>query len=220
MPEINEILEKKLSQGREFRNVMEFRAGESTEEGQMIVEGHFTTFDEEYLLFRWGNYEVWEQIDPHAFEKCDMSDVIMQYDHHGRVFARTRNDTLKISFDDRGGIMRADLSKAADGAGLYNDIQNGLIDRMSFAFTVNKDKRETFEDHETGFIKVVRTITEIGKLYDVSAVSIPANDGTDISARSFSDGVIAELEAERLEAQKKAEARKRLALKLRTLSIR
>lgn len=218
MPEINELLEKKLSQGREFRNAAEFRAGEGTEE--MIVEGYFTTFDEEYMLFRYGNYEVWEKIDPHAFDQCDTSDVIMQYDHEGRVFARTRNETLKISFDDHGGHMRGDLSKASGGEGLYNDIKNGLIDRMSFAFTVKKDKRETIEDHENGKIKVIRTITEIGKLYDVSAVSIPANDGTDISARSYCDGVIAELEAERLKAQAQLEARKRLALRLRLMSHR
>jgi HK97 family phage prohead protease len=186
----------------------------------MIVEGHFTTFNEEYLLFRYEDYEFYEQIDRHAFDNCDLSDVIMQYDHNGRVFARTRNDTLRISFDDKGGFMRSDLSKASGGKGLYHDIKYGLIDRMSFAFTVQEHKIEEIKNEETGKTKVLRTITDIEKLYDVSAVSIPANDGTDISARSFCDGVIAELEAERLKAQAQLEARKRLALRLRLMSHR
>ena len=83
----------------------------------------------------------------------------------------------------------------------------------SHALTVFEDKREVTEDHENGITKVLRTITKIGKLYDVSAVSIPANDGTDISARNFSDGVIAEIKAERLKTQEKEHRKARLKLK-------
>ena len=78
---------------------------------------------------------------------------------------------------------------------------------MSFGFTVDEDKREVTENRETGAVDVLRTITKIRKLYDVSAVSIPANDGTEISARSWCDGVIAELEAERLKSVAIEEAR-------------
>lgn len=219
MTEMSEKMIKKLSDGRQFRNISEFQALERDENtDEMIVEGHFTTFNEEYMLYRFGTYEVWEKVDPHAFDECDLSDVIMQFDHEGRVFARTRNHTLRITFDEVGGFMRGDVSKASGGEGLYNDIRNGLIDRMSFAFTVAEDKVEEIRNHDTGITKILRTIIKIGKLYDVSAVSIPANDGTDISARSWGDGVIERLEAERLEARRKEEARKRLALRLRIMS--
>ena len=78
---------------------------------------------------------------------------------------------------------------------------------MSFGFTVDEDKREITEDRATGAIDVLRTVTKVRKLYDVSAVSLPANDGTEISARSYCDGVIAELEAERLKSIAITEAR-------------
>ena len=218
MTKIDEALMRKISEGRQLRRNdahPEFRALEQGSDDSMIVQGHFTTFNEQYLLYKCGIYTVYEQIDRHAFDECDMSDVIMQFDHRGRVYARNRNNTLEISFDDVGGVARADLSKASEGEGLYNDIKNGLVDRMSFAFTVDEEKREVTEDYETGNITILRTITKIGKLYDVSAVSIPANDGTDISARSFVDGVIEELEAERLSAEKREMARRRLKLKLK-----
>ena len=221
MTQASELLMNRIAEGRQFRrNDMhpEFRIGSGEEdEGALIVEGHFTTFNEEYLLYRSNYYEVYEQIDAHAFDECDMSDVIMQYDHEGRVYAKNRNNTLQISFDNIGGFMRADLSKASDGKGLYNDIKNGLVDRMSFGFTVKKDKRLEEYDSTRDVWIMHRCITKIRKLYDVSAVSIPANDGTDISARNFCDGAIAELEAERLKAQMSIEARRRLALKLRLM---
>lgn len=214
---MNKTVLDKISEGRQIRrNDMhpEFRTIDG-EDDELIVEGHACTFDEPYLLYDWDDYKVYEQIDRNAFAECDMSDVIMQFDHSGRVYARTRNNTLEVKPDNVGLFTRADLSKSSDGPGLYADIKNGVIDRMSFAFTVLEDKREVTEDHEKNITTVLRTITKIGKLYDVSAVSIPANDGTDISARNFSDGVIAEIKAERLKAQEKEHRRARLKLKLK-----
>ena len=74
---------------------------------------------------------------------------------------------------------------------------------MSFGFVVGEDKRETTIDHENDVEIVTRTTTKITKLYDVSAVSIPANDATSISARRFADGVIERIKAERLERANK-----------------
>lgn len=207
----------KISEGRQIRrNDMrpEFRTVDGDND-KLIVEGHACTFNEPYLLYKYSDCEVYEQIDRNAFLECDMSDVIMQFDHAGRVFARTRNNTLEVQPDNEGLFTRADLSKSSGGPDLYADIKNGVIDRMSFAFTVLEDKREVTEDHENGITTVLRTITKIGKLYDVSAVSIPANDGTDISARNFSDGVIAEIKAERLKTQEKEHRKARLKLKLK-----
>ena len=94
-------------------------------------------------------------------------------------------------------IEEADEARLAE---LNEEIKGGYTTKMSFGFTVDEDKRETVENREEGTITVLRTITKIRKVYDVSAVSIPANDGTSISVRQLTDGVIGELEAERLHA--------------------
>lgn len=210
-------LDEKLS-GREYRRMTAIEARKAENEDKKIVEGYATTFDDEYLLYDWGDYRVMEKIDPHAFDKCDMSDVIMQYDHEGRVFARTRNKTLELTVDDHGLLVRADLGGTELGVGLYNDIQGGYIDRMSFGFVVGEDKREIVEDHEKNIVTVHRTITKIKKLYDVSAVSFPANDGTEISARNYCDGLIAEIKAERLAAEKAKAERENQIRKIKILS--
>ena len=163
-----------------------------TRDDEMIVEGYATTFNEPYLLFRENKYAVYEQVDPSAFERTDMTDVIFQYDHQGRVFARNKNGTLEISTDEHGLKIRANLGGTEEGRKLYEEIKGGYTDKMSFGFTVRGDKRETTENKETGETRIDRIITDVGKLYDVSAVSIPANDATEISARSVSEGAIAD----------------------------
>lgn len=211
----------RIEAGRQFRRCdwrPELRTAGDGEES-LIIEGHATTFDEEYDLYSfddWDGYRVTvaEKVDRNAFANTDMSDVIFLYDHRGRVMARSRNGSLTVKPDNTGLFTRADLSKAEFGPGLYRDIKNGLVDRMSMQFTVKKDKREEFIDKENKTMRIVRTILDVGKLYDVSAVGIPANDGTDISARSFADGVIRELEAERLEASRKATRAKALSLSI------
>ena len=199
---------------REYRAlaaVMEVRA--DAKDDEMIVEGYATTFNKPYELYSYNNYRYMEQVDPNAFDECDMSDVIMQYDHAGRVYARTRNGTLKLEADDQGLKIRADLGKTDTAKQLYQEIKAGMTDRMSFGFTVGLDEKTYVEDAEAGTTTVMRTIKRFKKLYDVSAVSIPANDQTSISARMLSDGWIAEAEAERLRAARM----KRLALKIKIM---
>ena len=188
-----------------------------------VVEGDFSTYDQPYML---GSYEepgyrveVWEQVARGAFDETDMTDVIMQYDHQGRVFARKSNNTLEIELEDTP-HMRASLGGTEIGRQLFEEIKGGYTNKMSFGFTVSADKREKTEDGSV-LIKTLRTITGIKKLYDVSAVSLPANDATSISARAFSDGVSREVLEEVKEAKareqeiKRTEARKRLELKLK-----
>lgn len=202
------VIEDKINGGREYRNIqMEFRALDSADDSEKIVEGYATTFNDPYLLYECGDYRVLEQVDKRAFDECDMSDVIMQYDHQGRVFARLSNGTLQLDADDRGLHIRANLGGTEIGRQLYDEIRGGYTNKMSFGFRVAEDERLIKEDNMSGITTVTRTITKIGKLYDVSAVSLPANDGTEISARSYCDGVIAELEAERLERVAIQEAR-------------
>lgn len=141
------------------------------------VEGYATTFDKPYLLYELDGVKFYERIDAHALDGADMSDVIMQYDHEGRVFARQSNKTLILVPDHKGLLVAADLGRTDLARGLYQDIDAGMITKMSWAFTV---KEENY-DRATH----TRTILKIKKVYDVSAVSIPANGDTEISARNF-----------------------------------
>lgn len=195
------ILER-IENGREYRSMtMEIRADEEND-GRMLVEGYATTFNQPYALCEDHDYRFIESVAPTAFEECDMSDVIMQYDHVGRVFARNKNGTLWLAVDSIGLKITADLGGTDIGRQLYQEIKGGYTDKMSFSFTVEKDERTVNISEDSGET-VNRKITKIKKLYDVSAVSLPANDATSISARRFADGVISEIKAERLERARK-----------------
>ena len=183
-----------------------------SDDGRMVVEGYATTFDQPYRLIGDKDVTINEQVDRHAFDETDMSDVIMQYDHAGRVFARLSNGTLQLEADDHGLKISADLGGTEIGRQLFEEIDGGYTNKMSFGFTVTGDKKTRSKD-ENGHITVLRTITKIGKLYDVSAVSLPANDATEISARSIGDGLIAEA----LEEVKAEEERERKIGEIRKL---
>lgn len=204
-------------EGREYRSMTVRIAERADEDDKKIVEGYATTFNDPYLLYRdRDGWELWEEVDPGAFDGCDMSDVIMQYDHEGRVFARIRNNTLTVAPDDKGLFITADLGGTEIGRGLYEEIAGGYTDRMSFGFTVAKDKREEVTD-ENGKTVVKRIILEIGKLFDVSAVSLPANPGTAIYSARGIDGVIEEVKAERLKALEMENARGRAIVRAKAL---
>lgn len=208
----NKNVEEKLTEGRQYRAVMEVRALPGEGEAR-IVEGYATTFDQPYELWRDGpDYIFLEQVDRKAFDKTDMSDVIMQYDHEGRVFARTSNGTLELRMDDHGLHIRADLSGTEIGRQLYEEIKGGYTDKMSFGFTVDADERLITE--EAGVVTILRTIKSIGKLYDVSAVSLPANNATEISARSWCDGVIQQLTEERRKAEERERKKQKIKIML------
>ena len=205
----NKTIEDKLNEGRQYRNIaagnMDLR---NESEGEYLVEGYATTYNEPYELFSFENFTVREQVDPHAFDEANVDDVIMQYNHEGRVFARTKNGTLKLLSDEHGLQIRADLSGTELGREVFREIKGGYTDKMSFGFNVLEDKREETENKETGHVDILRTITRIGRLYDVSAVSIPANDATSISARAYGEGVIAEV-AEEIRKREERERRMR-----------
>lgn len=190
-----------IKDNREYRSVPMFEIRSEQKDGEepsFFVEGYASTFDE-YVLFEQDGVQYKEQILPEAFEGCDMSDVIFCKDHEGTVFARTRNNTLELTIDEKGLFTRTDLSKTASARAMYEEIQAGMYDQMSFAFVVAEDNYDSK--------KHLRTIRKVQKLFDVSAVSFPANPGTDISVatRDYFDGVI---EAERAERLAKEEALK------------
>lgn len=204
------------SKEREYRS-MELRAASraENEEPNFVVEGYATTFNDVYDLYRDGKYLVREKVDKNAFKNTDMSDVVFQIDHEGRVFARTRNGSLGLEIDDHGLLTKTNLGLTESSRSVYEDISAGLYDRMSFAFTVTDEEYEE-EEQDNGDVILTRTIKSVGKLYDVSAVSFPANPNTDISARSkdLIDGEIKRFEAERLHAQEIKELRSRILERL------
>lgn len=206
-------IDEKILNGRQYRN-MQLDAKE--DEKECRVEGYATTFDQPYLLYSNDYVEVWEKVDKKAFDKTDMSDTIMQYDHEGRVYARVSNKTLELTVDEHGLLVRADLSGTEEGRKLYEEIKGGYTSKMSFGFTVTGEEMNE-ENRKGEKTKYTRTITEIGKLYDVSAVSLPANDATEISARSFINGVIEKDKTERLMREEMEEKRKLLALKIKLM---
>jgi HK97 family phage prohead protease len=147
----------------------EFRTVEN-ENGDLIIEGYAIVFNQP------ATHGFTEIIDSKALDKTDMSDVVLRYNHNDSflILARTRNKSLELLKDNYGLKIRATLQKdIADHVNIYNAIKSQLIDKQSFAFSVTADEYDY--DNDT------RTITEIGKLYDVSVVDFPFYSGTSIS---------------------------------------
>ena len=210
-----------IKSNREYRNmILEVVREERDDEDQedRKVAGYASTFNDPYVLYEDDDLIYEEQVDSYAFDETDMSDVIMQYDHQGRVFARISNNTLRVQPDEKGLFIEADLGGTELGRQLYDEIAGGYTDKMSFGFIVNKDE-ELRTEAEDGRVRILRTITGISKLFDVSAVSLPANNGTSISVstRSRIDGAIEDIRAERLEAEELELQKRRLEIRAKAL---
>jgi HK97 family phage prohead protease len=175
---------------REYRSFAEFRLAES-DEGGSWVEGYAAVFESPTVLYEFDGVQYKETIERSAFEASDMRDVILNYNHEGKVVARTRNKTLQLAVDDRGLFVRARLDGTEEGRRMFEEIQGGYLDKMSFAFSIAE---EEFDKQSR-----TRSIKKIQRLYDVSVVSLPAYDDTSISARSFFSAV-AEEERKALES--------------------
>lgn len=199
-----------IKSDREYRMIqlpeMQFRAvkQEEGEEKKYIVEGYATTYDDPYTLFEYDGVKYQEVIGRDALAGADMNDVIFLYNHEGMVYARLSNGTLSLTSDDRGLHVRADLGSTEASRAMFESIEAGLVTQMSWAFTISDEEY----DERTH----TRTIHSVKKVYDVSAVSIPANPNTDISARSYWDGVI---EEERRRERERAEKVERIKNKLK-----
>jgi len=178
-------------QEREYRslvNLLNPSQAQKRIESDFYVEGYATTFDKPYLLWDDGTWKYYEMVDRNAFAGTDMSDVIMQYDHAGKVLARQTNNTLTLEVEPSGLLIAADLSKSNAAKDMFEEIKNGLVTRMSWAFIVDKSQWTDDEATKT----TTRKILHVRKIYDVSAVSIPANPDTSIDARSLEQGSFAQ----------------------------
>lgn len=155
---------------KEIRKLeMQFRA-EDTEDNKMEIKGYAAVFNSPET------YDYTEVIAPTAFDNADMSDVVLRYNHNDNfmVLARTRNKSLDLKVDEKGlfidATLQDDISEHRD---IFNAIKSGLIDKQSFAFIVDEDEY----DYDTD----TRTITRIGKVFDVSVVDQPFYNDTDVS---------------------------------------
>lgn len=167
------------------------------------VEGFAARYEPYVLYYDYDGQPVYERFERGCFDNCDMSDIIMQYDHEGKVLARNTNGSLLVEVNDDGLFVAADLGRTEAARDLYSDIEAEMVTKMSWRFRVGNYY----------FDKDTRTIVHltVKKIYDVSAVSIPANDNTEINARAFVDGEIAE--AARRDAELE-ERRRRLRAKI------
>ena len=184
--------------------VLSHNPAEKRIDSDFYVEGYAARY-EPYVLFHDTDGEpVYERFERGCFDNCDMSDIIYQFDHAGKVMARTSNGSLIVEPNDNGLFMAADLGRTATARAHYeDDIKSGMVTKMSWRFAVG----DYYYDRET------RTIVHktVRKIYDVSSVSIPANDDTEINARAWVDGEIAQ--AARREAELD-ERRRKLRVKI------
>lgn len=191
------------------RRLIEIKAVKNQEdENKMTIEGYAIVF-EQPATHSHRSYKFTETIKRGALDKTDMKDVPLRYNHNDNVMimARTRNKSLRLIKDDKGLKIEADLLDTQSNRDLYKGIQEGLIDKMSFAFTVSEGGDSwTFKDDET-----IREVKNIEKLYDVSVVDSPFYDGTSVYSRSLE---LLESEKRRLDSSREIETL-RLKIKIK-----
>lgn len=185
--------------------LLEVELRTNDDEDKMIIEGYAITFNSP------ATHGYTEIISDRALDNTDMSDVPLKYNHEDShlIMARTRNHSLELKKDDKGLLIKAELIDTQSNKDIYKSIKAGLIDKMSFAFTVRADEY----DYDTD----TRTITDIDKLYDVSVVDMPFYDSTSVYARGESDEFLERREELRKEHEKKQalkEAKEKLLAKL------
>lgn len=185
---------------KEIRKLdLQFRA-EETDDNKMEIKGYAAVFNSPET------YSYTEVISNKAFDEADMSDVVLRYNHNDSfmVLARTRNKSLKLNVDEKGlyidAILQDDIT---DHRNIFNAIKSGLIDKQSFAFVVDEDEY----DYDTD----TRTITKIGKVFDVSVVDQPFYNATDVSvARNQNDEFLERRNELRKEEEEKRQRQKAL----------
>lgn len=190
-----------MKKNKPERRIIEIRAVDN-DENKMLVEGYAIVFNQPATQ-QYGRRKFTETIKSGALDKTDMKDVPMRYNHNDSVMimARTRNKSMKLIVDKKGLKVEAELLDTQSNRDLYKGIQEKLIDKMSFAFTVaDRGDTWTFGDEET-----TREVNAIEKLWDVSVVDTPFYDSTSIYARSFE---LLESEEKRLESLREAEVLK------------
>lgn len=184
-------------------NAVEERDDQGVVSNRMIIEGYAVLFDTPQT-YQYGDTTYTEQISRGALDSTDMKRTVLRYNHNDSVMAlaRVKNGSLVLTVDEIGLRVWAELLDTQTNRDLYKSIQNGLIDEMSFAFTVapGGDKWE----YEDDYMKVTRTINAIETLYDVSVVDTGFYEKTQVYARALDhvDTLKKELNQRKLELER------------------
>ena len=167
------------------------------EQEKQTVTGYALVFDVPTCLGRDSDGKAfYELVDRGALAGCDLSNVVMRYNHNDSnlILARTSNGTLTLDIDDTGLKITADIAKTSQGTDIYKLIQRKDIDKMSVAYIPSAIDY----DYQTNTQRVMG----ISQLIDVSAVDLPAYDDTSIQA-SYRSAEKAKQEYESNQAKKK-----------------
>ena len=131
-----------------------------------------------------------EEIDRNAFNEADMSNVYLLFNHDdNNVLAGTLNGSLKMNINEKGLFQSSEIIDTNVGEDVLKLVKKGLINKMSFAFTIDEDGGEEWSKKDG---KEHRVIKRISRLYDVSLVTYPAYEQTSAYARSMTDDLAEE----------------------------
>lgn len=198
-----------ISKDRQYRS-FEVRASEND---SMIVEGYAVVFNQSTVMYEYDGIQYKEVVDRNALAVTEMKDVVLNYNHVGKPFGRTKNNTLMLSIDDYGLKVKADLSGTEEGRKTYEEVKGGYLDKMSFAFTI----ADGGDEYDT--VTHTRVIKNIKRLYDVAIVDIPAYDTTSINARSFFEAEAEKEYKKQAEACRKQELIKKINLRTKIMEV-
>lgn len=117
-----------------------------------------------------------EVITSEALKDVDLSNVFLLQNHnYSKPLASTKAGTLKLNIDEVGLHFEATLNEASYAKDVFENVKNGLVDSMSFGFTMGLDSFDKKEDGE-----IIRSIESIKNLNEISVVTIPAYDDTNV----------------------------------------
>ena len=172
-------------------------------ENEMILEGYAATFEQPTILYEIDGVEYKEVIDRNAFANTDMKDCCLKYNHQDSIpiLARSRGGSLELRPDEHGLFFRAKLLSTSIARDVYLLAKEGILDKCSFAFTVDENGDEYDKEAHT------RRIRSIKKLWDCSIVDVPAYDSTSLNARDYFTA-----QKEQIELIEKEKRRKKLEL--------
>lgn len=147
------------------------------------ISGYAIVFNKPSKPIPDGKSSFTEIIDPKALENTDLSDVVMLSNHdYSKPLATVKAGTLKLDVDEKGLHFEATLPNTTDGADTFENVKAGNIDSASFRFANASDQ---WSKDENG--NITRTITNIGDIFEISSVTVPAYDDSsvEVAKRSF-----------------------------------
>ena len=192
--------------GRETRRLshpIELRAMTEGANGQTVF-GYAAKFNTMSNNLGSEDYQFFEIIQPGAFDGVLNDDVRALFNHESElILARSKagQGTLKIGVDGIGLWYEFEAPDTQTGRDLLVSLRRGDIDQSSFSFTVAKDGQSFVEKQDgDGPVILTRTITKVARLYDVSPVTYPAYEDTEVDSRSI-EKILKEFRTEEPENQ-------------------